>query len=105
LTTKERELFFTLKVILEIEMKGYVFPRGVDFNNSEVKNFKIENNKILIPFTAVNGIGEKAGEKITAYRQEKGKIVNWKDELEKLLNKNHVEQLENLAKYNLIIDE
>lgn len=105
LTVKERELLFTLNVILEIELKGYIFPRGIDFNNSEVKNFKIENNKILIPFTAVTGIGEKVAEKIIAYRLEKGKIANWKEEISTLLNKNHLEQIEHLEKFHLIIED
>jgi len=63
-------------VVLEMEMKGLKFTRGLDFNNSEVKDFKIENNTIYFPFTAVAGIGEKLAEKIIAYRQEKGKITN-----------------------------
>jgi len=63
-------------VVLEMEIKGLKFTRGLDFNNSEVKDFKIENNTIYFPFTAVAGIGEKLAEKIIAYRQEKGKITN-----------------------------
>nr|CAG8435726.1 12349_t:CDS:10 [Entrophospora candida] len=65
LTAKEKGLLFTLKVILEMELKGL----------------------------------EKLAEKIIAYRQEKGKISsNWKEELTSLLNVNHIQQLENLAK-------
>jgi len=103
LTMKEKSLLYTLKIILEMETKGFIFARGIDFNNSEIKNFKIKSNKIFIPFTAVAGIGDKVAEKIIAYRQEKGQIVNWKEELEGLLNKNHFEQLENLEKYKLIL--
>jgi DNA polymerase III alpha subunit (gram-positive type) len=61
-------------VILEMELKGLSFLRGLDFNKSEIKDFKIESNTIYFPFSAVTGIGEKLAEKIIAYRQEKGKI-------------------------------
>ncbi|CAG8475341.1 6984_t:CDS:2 [Paraglomus occultum] len=64
------------KNVLEMEMKGLKFARGLDFNNSEIKDFKIENNTIYFPFTAIAGIGEKLAEKIIAYRQEKGQITN-----------------------------
>ena len=105
MTAKEKGLLFTLKVILEMEMKGLSFARGVDFNNSETKNFKIENSTIYFPFTAIAGIGEKVADKVISYRQEKGKITsNWKEELSGLLNVNHIQQLENLQKYGLIIN-
>jgi DNA polymerase III alpha subunit (gram-positive type) len=105
LTAKEKDLLFTLKVILEMEIKGLRFVRGLDFNNSEIKDFKIENNTIYFPFTAVAGIGEKLAAKIITYRQEKGKISgSWKEELKTILNINHLQQLENLEKHNLIIN-
>jgi DNA polymerase III subunit alpha, Gram-positive type len=75
MTVKEKELLFTLRVILEMETKGLGFPRGVDLNQSEARDFKIENNTIYFPFTAITGIGEKVAEKIIAYRQEKGKFT------------------------------
>ena len=73
---KEKELLFTLRVVLEMELKGLNFARGVDFNKSEIKDFLIENNAIYFPFTAITGIGEKLAEKIIACRQEKGKITS-----------------------------
>ncbi|MEG7978841.1 MAG: hypothetical protein NY202_02875 [Mollicutes bacterium UO1] len=69
-------MLFTLKVVLEMEMKGLSFARGLDFNNSEIKDFKIENQTIYFPFTAIAGIGEKLADKIIAYRQEKGQITS-----------------------------
>lgn len=57
-----------------MELKGLKFARGLDFNNSEIRDFKIKNNTIYFPFTAIAGIGEKLAEKIIAYRQEKGQI-------------------------------
>jgi DNA polymerase III alpha subunit (gram-positive type) len=88
-----------------MEMKGLKLTRGLDFNNSEIKDFKIEDNTIYFPFTAIAGIGEKLAEKIIAYRQEKGRIAsNWKEELSGILNINHIQQLENLEKHHLIIN-
>ena len=105
LTAKEKGLLFTLKVVLEMEAKGLGFARGVDFNKSGTKDFKIENNTIYFPFTAVAGIGEKLADKIITYRQEKGRITSkWKEELKGILNINHLQQLENLEKHNLIIN-
>lgn len=104
LTAKEKDLLFTLKVVLEMEMKGLKFTLGLDFNDSEVKDFKIEKSTIYFPFTAISGIGEKLAEKVVSYRKEKGRITNkWKEELTEVLNVNHIQQLENLEKYNLII--
>ena len=50
--------------------------REVDFNHSEEKDFKIENNTIYFPFTAITGIGQKVAEKIISYRKEKGIITS-----------------------------
>lgn len=87
-----------------MECKGLNFVRGVDLNESEIKDFKILNNTIYFPFLAVSGIGEKVAEKIVNYRQEKGKITNYKEELQGILNTNHLQQLTNLQEYNLLIN-
>lgn len=59
-----------------MEYKGLGFARGVDLNQSEIKDFKIENNTIYFPFTAISGIGEKLAEKIINYRSEQGQITS-----------------------------
>jgi DNA polymerase III alpha subunit (gram-positive type) len=105
LSMKEKQLLFTLKVMWEMELKGLNFSCGVDLNKSEIKDFKIEKNIIYFPLTAIGGFGEKLTEKIVNYRQEKGSISsNWKEELAGLLNINHLQQLANLQKYNLLIN-
>ena len=105
LTTKEKELLHTLKIVLEMKQKNLDFRLGVDFNRSTIKNFQITNRQILIPFSAIAGIGEVVAKKITDYRKQKGQITNWKEELQGILNINHTQQLENLEKYNLLINE
>lgn len=104
LTAKEKELTYTLKIILEMKQKNLDFRLGLDFNKSEVKNFQIIENKILIPFSAITGIGEIAAKRIIDYRQQTGQITNWKEELSTVLNKNHLQQLGYLEKYQLIIN-
>lgn len=105
LTTKEKELLHTLKIVLEMKQKNLDFRLGIDFNRSTIKNFQITNKQILIPFSAIAGIGEVVAKKITDYRQQKGQITDWKEELRGILNINHIQQLENLEKYDLLINE
>lgn len=105
LSTKEKELLYTLKIILEMKQQNLDFRLGIDFNKSAVKNFQIVNGQILIPFSALAGVGEVAAKKITDYREQKKRINNWKEELAAILNKNHLEQLEYLKKYHLIIED
>jgi DNA polymerase-3 subunit alpha (Gram-positive type) len=76
LTAKEKELLYTLKIILEMKQRNLDFRIGIDFNKSEIKNFQISEGKILIPFLAITGIGEVIANKITNYRQQKGQIAN-----------------------------
>jgi len=59
-----------------MKQKKLDFQLGVDFNKSEIKNFQISEGKILIPFSAIAGIGEVIAKKITDYRQQKGQIDN-----------------------------
>ncbi|CAG8701204.1 17577_t:CDS:2 [Racocetra fulgida] len=89
----------------EMERRQLGFVRGVDLNKSEIKDFKITNNTIYFPLTAISGIGEKVAEKIVNYRKEKGPVTgNWSEELKETLNTNHLEQLSNLQKYDLLIN-
>ncbi|CAG8523373.1 25133_t:CDS:2 [Cetraspora pellucida] len=89
----------------EMEQRQLGFMRGVDLNKSEIKDFKITNNTIFFPLTAISGIGEKVAEKIVNYRKEKSLITsNWSEELKETLNTNHLEQLSNLQKYDLLIN-
>jgi len=59
-----------------MKQKNLDFQIGIDFNRSEIKNFQISEGKILIPFSAITGIGEVIAKKITDYRQQKGQINN-----------------------------
>jgi DNA polymerase III subunit alpha, Gram-positive type len=102
LTMKEKNLLFTLRIIVEIKKKGFDFSLGLDFNYSSLNNFDFVNGKMLIPFTAINGIGEKVAEKIINYRTEYGKIKDWKEDLKKIINKKNFEQILNLENNGLL---
>ena len=99
---KEKNLLFTLRIIVEIKKKGFDFSLGLDFNYSSLNNFDFVNGKMLIPFTAINGIGEKVAEKIINYRTEYGKIKDWKEDLKKIINKKNFEQILNLENNGLL---
>jgi len=71
---KEKDLLFTLRVISEIKRKGFKFEIGIDFNDSDVTNFKFKNGKMLIPFSAITGVGDAVSAKIIDYRNENGSI-------------------------------
>ena len=62
-------------MILETEAKGLKINRGLDFNNSEIRDFKLKDNTFFFPFVSVTGVGEKTAEEIIAYRKEKGEII------------------------------
>lgn len=102
LTAKEKDLFFTLKIVSEIMKKGYRVSIGVDFNLSDVNNFSFASNKLLIPFLAVSGVGESLSKKIVEYREKNKKITDWKEQLKDILRKNNFEQFIELEKNGMI---
>ncbi|CAJ0899333.1 9118_t:CDS:2, partial [Entrophospora sp. SA101] len=60
----------------QVKGKRLEFGLGVDFNKSDIKNFQTINGQILIPFSAITGIGESYARRIIDYRQKKGQINN-----------------------------
>jgi len=59
-----------------MKKKRLEFGLGVDFNKSDIKSFQTINGQILIPFSAITGIGESYARRIIDYRQKKGQINN-----------------------------
>ena len=102
LTMKEKDLLFTLRVVVEIRKRGFEFTIGLDFNTSSLNNFSFINGKMLIPFTAITGVGTKVAEKIIAYRTTNGRINDWKEDLKTILNKKNFEQVLNLEDNGLL---
>lgn len=104
LTSKEKDLLFSLKVFAEMNKKNLVFEKGIDLNYSDADLFKINENKILFPLSSIYGFGEMAIKKIISFRQsEYIEKEKWKKKLSELLNINHIQQLINLDKCNMLI--
>ena len=71
-TNKERELYSTLEVALEMTLRGYRFS-NIDLHLSDASTFMPHptDSRILIPpFTVLDGLGENVGKSIVAAREE-----------------------------------
>ncbi|NLY71275.1 MAG: PolC-type DNA polymerase III [Clostridiales bacterium] len=93
-TKKEEDELTVLEVAYEMYARGYEFLR-TDLNKSDATKFKIVDGKILIPFLALNGIGENAAKNL-AEEREKGPFLSVDDIRNRAkLNKTAIEALKN----------
>jgi len=69
-TTKEKNQITVLEVVLEMYTRGYGFDR-VDLYESDSDKFLINENGILPPLKALDGVGENAARKIAEEREIK----------------------------------
>ncbi len=71
-TAKETAVADTLAVALEMLARGYKF-KNIDIEKSLAKTFYIdeENKELIIPFMAVDGLGESVANKIVEERSKK----------------------------------
>ncbi|KXO16692.1 DNA polymerase III, alpha subunit [Clostridiales bacterium KA00134] len=68
-TAKDKSTLNVLEVVLEMYARGFEFE-AIDIYKSESKTFKVsENNKIVIPFRAMSGLGDNLAEKIVEDRK------------------------------------
>jgi len=74
LNAREKKLYTILEIVIEMNARGYEFL-PVDIYMSNAKEFKIENEKLRMPFSTVPGLGEKAAKKIINERVN-GKFLN-----------------------------
>lgn len=58
-TAKEESQYVVLQIVIEMLARGYEFL-PVDLYKSDWRVYKIENGKIRLPFSAIDGIGETA---------------------------------------------
>ncbi len=58
-TAKEESQYVVLQIVIEMLARGYEFL-PVDLNKSDYRVYKIEDGKIRLPFSAIDGIGETA---------------------------------------------
>ena len=103
---KEVELLSELQIALEMCLRGYTFKQ-VDINESEVKTFVISKDKksLLLPFTAVSGLGEAAA--VTVIEARKAYPFTSKEDVQKRtkLNKTHFEKLRLLGSLDDLPDK
>jgi DNA polymerase-3 subunit alpha (Gram-positive type) len=98
-TKKEEDELTVLEVAYEMYARGYEFI-GTDLVESDATKFKIVNGKILIPFLALNGIGENAANNL-AEEREKGPFLSIDDIRNRAkLNKTAIEALKNAGVLN-----
>ena len=62
-TAKEESQYVVLQIVIEMLARGYEFL-PVDLNKSDWRVYKIEDGKIRLPFSAIDGIGETAAQAI-----------------------------------------
>lgn len=58
-TAKEESQYVVLQIVIEMLARGYEFL-PVDLNKSDWRVYQIEDGKIRLPFSAIDGIGETA---------------------------------------------
>ena len=65
ITAKESDTYVVLQIVIEMLCRGIEFL-PVDLYKSDWRVYKIENGKIRLPFTAIDGIGDNAAKQIAA---------------------------------------
>ncbi len=78
-TKKEQDVLTTLEIALEMHLRGYKFS-NINIKKSDAKNFLIEkdSNSLLIPFKALDGMGEMVLRKVIEER-EKSEFISVED--------------------------
>ncbi|MDF2924683.1 MAG: polC [Paenibacillaceae bacterium] len=68
-TTKEKGMISILEMALEMTARGFGF-KPVDLYRSHATSFLVDEDKLLFPFAAVDGIGENAARQIAAAKDD-----------------------------------
>lgn len=95
----EQDLMTTLEVCYEFYLRGFHFDT-ISIYESEATKFKVTENGLLPPFTAVHGLGETVA--IDTVEKRKGKTFISIEEFSMCCNKlskTHIEQLKKLGAF------
>ncbi|RAV03547.1 PolC-type DNA polymerase III [Paenibacillus sp. YN15] len=77
-TPKEKAMISILEMALEMTARGFGF-KPVDLYRSHATKFLVDGDKLLFPFSAVDGIGENAAKQIAAAKEEGGEFLSIED--------------------------
>jgi len=91
-TAKEKELQSTLYLVREAMLRGIKFL-PVDLYRSDASAFLVEDGKIRMPFSAMNGLGEKAAQAIVESRADGEFLSREELRIRAKLNKSVVDML------------
>ena len=95
LDVRKKSEMTNLELVLEMMLRGFTF-KMVDLYKSDAKEFLIVDNSLLVPFTKIPNLGEKAAEKIIRSRSEEFKSIE--DFVSKTgCNKTNVQTLKELG--------
>ncbi|MFU1792411.1 PolC-type DNA polymerase III [Paenibacillus azoreducens] len=76
-TTKEKSMLSVLEMALEMTARGFSF-KNLDLYRSEATRFIVDEDSLIPPFSAMQGIGENAARNIAAAR-EQGEFLSIED--------------------------
>jgi DNA polymerase-3 subunit alpha (Gram-positive type) len=93
-TQKEKNLITVLEVAYEMYKRGFEIDK-VDLYESDHKEFKLKDKKLLPPFISLQGLGENAALNIQTER-EKSEFISIEDLMSRAkINKTCIEVLRN----------
>jgi DNA polymerase-3 subunit alpha (Gram-positive type) len=106
-SNKEKELYNTLEVVLEMKLRGYGFTT-IDLYKSKATEFALDSNNdkaILLPYAVLDGLGANVAKSVVAAREEapflsKEDLVNRTQ-----LNYNHIKKLDSLGSLDELQEE
>jgi DNA polymerase III subunit alpha, Gram-positive type len=93
-TQKDKGLLTTLEIAFEMNKRG-IFLKPVDLYKSDAVIFSIDENKILPPLKALDGVGENAAKAIVKAREESPFLSKEDLRLRSKVSKTVIETLDN----------
>lgn len=107
LTNKEKDIYSTLELALEMYLRGYSFST-LDLMQSTADTFILHPNKentILPPFTSIDGLGVNVANSVIEARNQ-GAFISKEDLLKRTsLSSTHIKNLEDLGVLDSLQDE
>ncbi|WP_283246403.1 PolC-type DNA polymerase III [Paenibacillus sp. Marseille-Q4541] len=76
-STKEKSMLSVLEMALEMTARGFSF-KSIDLYRSDATRFIVDNDSLIPPFSALQGIGDNAARNIAAAR-EQGEFLSIED--------------------------